>query len=124
MEDISSRESNAFWAASLFVLITVLGLAVWAWPEGSALRNPATGSLTDFQAPLMRMIVPLIFLIAIVPGVIYGFMSGTFKSSRDLIGTMTKAMHSMAYYIVMAFFCALFIDAFGKSNIGALLAIK
>src|SRR5699024_3676426 len=28
------------------------------------------------------------------------------------------------YYIVMAFFCALFIDAFGQSNIGALLALK
>lgn len=30
----------------------------------------------------------------------------------------------MSYYIVMAFFCALFIDAFGKSNLGALLAIE
>ncbi len=30
----------------------------------------------------------------------------------------------MAYYIVMAFFCALFIDAFAKSNLGALMALK
>jgi len=30
----------------------------------------------------------------------------------------------MAYYIVMAFFCALFIDAFVNSNIGALIALK
>ena len=30
----------------------------------------------------------------------------------------------MSYYIVMAFFCALFIDAFAKSNLGALLALK
>jgi aminobenzoyl-glutamate transport protein len=30
----------------------------------------------------------------------------------------------MAYYIVMAFFCALFIAAFSKSNLGALLAIE
>jgi p-aminobenzoyl-glutamate transporter AbgT len=72
----------------------------------------------------MRMIVPLIFLVAVVPGVIYGSMSGSFSSSKDLIATMTKAMHSMAYYIVMAFFCALFIDAFVNSNIGALIAIK
>lgn len=33
-------------------------------------------------------------------------------------------MAGMSYYIVMAFFCALFIDAFGRSNIGALLALK
>jgi len=30
----------------------------------------------------------------------------------------------MAYYIVMAFFCALFIAAFSQSNLGALLAIE
>ncbi len=30
----------------------------------------------------------------------------------------------MGYYIVMAFFCAQFIYAFGQSNLGALLAIK
>lgn len=33
-------------------------------------------------------------------------------------------MGGMAYYIVMAFFCALFIAAFSKSNLGALLAIE
>ena len=41
-----------------------------------------------------------------------------------MISAMSKSMNSMAYYIVMAFFCALFIDAFGKSNIGALMAIE
>jgi p-aminobenzoyl-glutamate transporter AbgT len=51
-------------------------------------------------------------------------MSGTYQTTKDLIGSMTKAMQGMSYYIVMAFFCALFIDAFGKSNLGALLAIE
>ena len=51
-------------------------------------------------------------------------MSGTFGTSKDMIDAMTKSMEGMAYYIVMAFFCALFIDAFGRSNIGALLALK
>ena len=36
---------------------------------------------------------------------------------------MSKAMQTMGYYLVMAFFAALFIDAFGKSNIGAWLAV-
>ena len=33
-------------------------------------------------------------------------------------------MSTMGYYIVMAFFAALFIAAFGRSNLGALLALK
>ena len=41
-----------------------------------------------------------------------------------MIDAMTKAMDGMTYYIVMAFFCALFVNAFATSNIGALLAIK
>lgn len=124
MESISSKESRAFWIATTAVLVSIIGLVVWAWPADSALRNPATGSLTEFQSPLMRMIVPLIFLVSVVPGVVYGYLSGVFKSSKDMISTMTKAMNSMAYYIVMAFFCALFIDAFSNSNIGALIALK
>lgn len=71
----------------------------------------------------MQAIVPLIFLLFVIPGVVHGFASGTFKNSKDLIESMTKAMNSMAYYIVMAFFCALFIDAFAKSNIGLLIAL-
>ena len=51
-------------------------------------------------------------------------MSGTFKKTKDVVAGMTKSMGDMKYYIVMVFFCALFIDAFGKSNIGALLALK
>jgi p-aminobenzoyl-glutamate transporter AbgT len=72
----------------------------------------------------MQSIVPLIFLLFLLPGVIYGYMSGTYRSTKDMIDSMTKAMQGMSYYIVMAFFCALFIDAFGKSNLGALMAIN
>ena len=82
------------------------------------------GQLTSFAAPVMQSIVPLIFLLFLLPGVVYGFMSGTYTTTKDMIDSMTKAMQGMSYYIVMAFFCALFIDAFGKSNLGALLAIE
>jgi aminobenzoyl-glutamate transport protein len=37
---------------------------------------------------------------------------------------MSKAMESMAYYLVLAFFCALFIWMFGQTKIGLLLAIQ
>ena len=33
-------------------------------------------------------------------------------------------MGGMSHYIVMAFFCALFIDSFAQSNIGAMIALK
>jgi aminobenzoyl-glutamate transport protein len=123
MEEVSAGESRAFWIASCAALLGLVLMAIWASPADSALRDDQ-GSLSSFTAPMMKSIVPLIFLLTLLPGVVFGYLSGTFASSKDLIQTMAKAMHGMAYYIVMAFFCALFIDAFGKSNLGALMAIK
>jgi p-aminobenzoyl-glutamate transporter AbgT len=51
-------------------------------------------------------------------------MVGKFKKTKDVVESMTKSMEGMAYYVVISFFAALFIDAFGKSNLGALLALK
>lgn len=123
MERLSAHEVRAFWVATLVMLAGIVALIAWTIPGGSSMRSP-TGEITAFDAPIMQSIVPLIFLLFVVPGVIYGYMAGTFKTSKDAVGSMSKAMDSMSYYIVMAFFCALFIDAFGKSNIGTLIALK
>lgn len=122
-EDLNDKQSRALTVASLVMLGGIGLLIAILVPESSPLRA-ADGQLTSFAAPIMQSIVPLIFLLFLLPGVVYGFMAGTFKTSKDMIDAMTKAMHGMSYYIVMAFFCALFIDAFGKSNLGALLAIE
>ena len=123
MDSLNSREKKSFLVATGVAILGLLLLVLVLIPETSPLRGP-NGELSSFSAPIMRSIVPLIFLLFWVPGMVYGYMSGNFASSKDMIDTMTKAMEGMAYYVVMAFFCALFIDAFGKSNIGALLALK
>ena len=123
MDKLLPKEKNAVWAACSVMVVCLLALFFWAAPADSALRAES-GDLAALSAPLMRSIVPLIFIIFLIPGVVYGLISGTFKKSKDIIDSMTKSMSGMSYYIVMAFFCALFIDAFTKSNLGALLAIK
>jgi aminobenzoyl-glutamate transport protein len=117
------KEKKAFWIATISMFLLLAGLFLWAKPQDSALRNDI-GELAAFSAPLMKSIVPIIFIVFLIPGVIYGYASGVYKESKQVIFGMTKAMNGMSYYIVMAFFCALFIDAFAKSNLGALLALK
>lgn len=90
----------------------------------AANAEPVPPQLTANTAPLMLSIVPLIFLLFIIPGIVYGYVSGTVTSHRDIISGMSKSMSTMGYYIVLAFFAALFIAAFGQSNIGALIALK
>ncbi|MFQ2093661.1 AbgT family transporter [Aeromonas taiwanensis] len=119
----SERESRAFnWAGfAMLAAVVLLGLALS--PGDSPLRAP-DGSLTTFAAPVMKSIVPLIFLLFILPGIVYGFVAGSFKSGKDLIDAMSATMNKMGSYMVMAFFCALFIKAFGDSNLGTLLALS
>ncbi len=122
-DEISTKEKRSFQIASGVMLLGLVLLYLATSYETSPLRSPE-GELSSFTAPLMQSIVPLIFLLFVIPGAVYGFVSGNFKTSKDMIDAMSKSMNSMAYYIVMAFFCALFIDAFNKSNIGALMAIE
>jgi aminobenzoyl-glutamate transport protein len=60
----------------------------------------------------------------VTPGIVYGYAAGTIKSSRNIIEGMTKAMTSMGYYLVIMFFIAQFIYAFGQSNLGVLMALQ
>lgn len=112
-------------AGLLSMLAGVIALTLWAIPEDSALRA-SNGALTSYRppAPLMNAIVPLIFFLFLIPGVVHGYIAKTFTNHRDVIKGMSEAMGTMAYYLVMAFCAALFIDAFNTSNMGALLALK
>lgn len=123
IEEVSLQDRKAFNAGGLTMLAGIALLIAAVWPESSALRNPA-GEIAAFDAPLMQSIVPIIFLLFWVPGIVHGFVGGTFKESKDVIMAMSKTMETMAYYLVMAFFCALFIKAFGDSNLGILIAMK
>ncbi len=123
MSSIGPVERKAFWAATVTMLAGVLVMVFVVLPADSPMRD-ASGSLNSFSAPIMRSIVPLIFLLFLIPGVVFGYVVGKFRTSKDMVDAMTKAMEGMSYYIVMAFFCSLFVYAFGNSNIGALLALK
>jgi aminobenzoyl-glutamate transport protein len=123
MKDLQDQERKGLrWALVAMVLGLVL-LFVTAIPSDSAWRD-LEGNLTTGAAPMMRSIVSLIFLLFLVPGMVYGVVAGTVTSSKDMIVGMTKAMNSMAYYLVIMFFIAQFVYAFGQSNLGVLLALQ
>jgi aminobenzoyl-glutamate transport protein len=123
IEPLTPNERNALrWALASMVLAAGF-LTLSALPEQSAWRG-AGGTLTEFGAPLMNSIVALIFLLFLLPAIVYGIAAGTVTSSRDVIEGMTKSLRDMAYYLVIMFFIAQFIYAFGASNLGVLLALE
>ncbi|TLU66400.1 AbgT family transporter [Thalassotalea litorea] len=123
MEPLEDHERKALRWAMFSVVIGLGILFASAYPIDSSWRAE-DGSLTAFSAPLMKSIVPLIFLLFLVPGLVYGLVIGKIKTSKDFIEGMSKAMSGMGYYLVIMFFIAQFIYAFGQSNLGILLAVK
>lgn len=123
METVQDHERRGLKFGLLAMLLGIIILIVTALPVESAWRD-AGGNLVSTTAPLMRSIVPLIFLLFLVPGVVYGLTAGTIKTSRDMIEGMTKAMSGMGYYLVIMFFIAQFVYAFANSNLGVLLAVQ
>jgi aminobenzoyl-glutamate transport protein len=123
MESLGPKEKRGLFFGLAALVVGIAILVLTSAPATSVLRAP-NGSLTASTAPLMQSIVPLIFLLYLIPGIVYGYAAGTVQSHRDIVKGMSKAMSTMGYYIVMAFFAALFIAAFSESNLGALLALK
>ena len=123
MAPLTAVERRGLILALLSVVAGIVVLALTSLPAGSAWRG-ADGTLAESGAPLMSSIVPLIFLLFVLPGVVYGYATGSVRTHRDIIEGMSQAMSGMGYYIVMAFFAALFISEFGRSNLGVLVALQ
>lgn len=113
MGELTAEERRGMIAGLASALGCLALLGLWAFAD-----------LHFRRVALDKGIVPLIFLIFLLPGIVHGYVAGTVKNHRDIVKGMSKSMSTMGYYLVMAFFAALFIYAFANSNLGILLAVK
>ncbi|MGR8950565.1 MAG: AbgT family transporter, partial [Gammaproteobacteria bacterium] len=101
---------------ALGVMTLVIGLAIFL-PNA-----PLFGDGKRF-ARWIEVTVPIIFLLFVVPGIVYGFASGQFKGERDVANAMGETLAALGPYVVLAFFAAQFIEAFKYTQLGEMLAI-
>lgn len=120
---ITTRENRAFTIASIVFVFVCIAL-VWCLTSDTSGWRAPDGSLASFKAPIMQSIVSLIFLLAGVVGVIYGYASGNFKTLRDMTYSMETITHTLVPLIVFYFFAAQFLYAFNASQMGALIAVS
>ncbi|MEL6329702.1 MAG: AbgT family transporter [Planctomycetota bacterium] len=103
--------SGAVFLAALALVVTLI---FW---EGSPLHG-VEGIFPRWVA----VIVPLMFMLTIVPAMVYGWTVGVLKDTKDAAKTMMDAMAGMAPIIVLAFFAGQFVSYFAECNLGAMLA--
>lgn len=111
------RRGLTFATATLIGMCVLIGLI--AFPETSIFRDE-TGSL----APFYGSMVPLIMIVFLITGIVYGAAIGLIKNDRDAVSLMSDAVSTMGSYIVLAFVAAQFITYFSWSNLGIIFAIQ
>ena len=129
-EALSKLEKRGLWWAAGTIAIMTVGLFYLSGfsaptetspPFYGALRNPETGALA--KSALLSGVVALIFVFFLIPGIVYGYVTGSVKKSTDVVNGMTKTMATLAMYIVLVFFAAQFVEYFKWTNLGTLLAV-
>ena len=85
--------------------------------------SPLYGSDGPFPR-WVAVIVPLMFVLTILPACVYGAVVGNIKSTKDAARTMVESMAGMAPIIVLAFFAGQFVAAFDESGLGRMLAFS
>ncbi len=122
MDPLTADEVRGLkWAGAAVLFMSGL-LALSVVPEWGVLRNPETREVLN--SPFLRGMVSLIFVFFLVPGYVFGRVTGTMRSDRDVIDGMAASMRSLGLYIVLVFFAAQFVAFFGWSNLGPIVAVK
>ena len=115
----SALEQNGLRRALLALAITLVITFLGIFVPGA----PLHGSGTHF-ARWIEATVPLLFLVFVVPGIIYGASTGKIKNDKDVAQIMGETFAGLGPYIVLAFFAAQFIESFKFSGLGEMLAIS
>ena len=143
--EITQKEREAYKFTNKILLLVIGLIVLAALPIDTGNKIPLVGDLStnvklwvinsDGTATLNTvdsfldsiffngdMVIMLMFVIFAISGLVYGFKSGKFKKSADIVPAMCKAMADMAPIIVILFFVAQFINYFNDSHLGVLVA--
>ncbi|WP_425430438.1 AbgT family transporter [Desmospora activa] len=121
IERISQREKRAFRWANLSLLVVVLIIALSIIPSDGVLRGEG-GSVVN--SPFIQSIIVFMMVVFLIPGLVYGALTGVIKNDKDAAGMMSDSLASMAGFILLIFISAQFVAFFNHTHLGTLLSVK
>ena len=125
MDVLSQKERKGLVIAGFTAIILAGLVAATVIPQAGWFRDPAAadGSFLEQIRPLLRSVVPLIFFFFAIPGIVYGRITGSIRSDRDVIDGMAKSMSTLGLYLVLVFFASQFVAFFKWTNLGTITAV-
>lgn len=136
-EDSEAREPTraegaAFLKAMGVALLTTLGIVALALP-GMPLHDTQDPALweSDFGFALVsslhtffESIEILVAIGFVLPAIVYGVLTKSIRSDKDVASMMSDTMAAMGAYVVLAFVAGQFVAYFNWTNLGAITAVK
>lgn len=118
---LQPEEKRGLRGALIAFIFTCVVLALLVIPEWGPLRG---GEANILNAPFFNSLVPVILVLFFIPGFVYGRITKTIQSDKDVAGQLSETMATMGSYIVLAFFAAQFVSYFNESKLGIVLAVN
>jgi aminobenzoyl-glutamate transport protein len=121
LERLTATEKKGMLWAGVSVLVVLILFAVTVVPENGLLRIPGKGVL---HSAFFNGMITAIMIFFLIPGIVYGMITGSVRSDKDGVKHMIASMSHLATYIVLVFFAAQFVYYFNYSNLGLIVAIE
>ncbi len=104
---------------SLVFIAVILVLYFWG-PLGLT----KSGARKFIGSAFLNGLIPILFFFFAVPGILYGYTVGTFKSSADINKAMVRQTAAVGSFVVLCFFAGQFQGLFNWTKLGTILAIE
>lgn len=119
---VTAPERSALRWAGLALLIVVAGVLALALPEGAPLRNEQGGFLP--KSPLLSSVVFLVFLVLIVPSIVFGVRLKKIAGVQSVVEMMGQSIKDTVSFVVVAFVLAQFLALFTWSGLASWVAVN
>jgi len=115
------EKKGMLWAVIAMVVTALLAVFL-VFPEGAPMRGDEMDQ-PIIKSPFMDSLVPIIAILFLVPGYVYGKVTKVIKNDKDVANQMSDTMASMGMFIVLAFTAGQFVAFFNESNMGLVLGV-
>ena len=120
---LKPEERRALRWSGLTMLLTLGFFLALIFVPGGALETWHTDPDGPGMPRWAQTIVPMIFFIFVIPGIVYGISVRSVTNDKDVAKLLIESMSNMAPIIVLAFFAAQFVEFFSYSGLGEMLAL-
>lgn len=116
---LTPAEKTAMHRSAVAVLLYIALVVV-----GFKMQVLSKDGVTVVGSLMLKGLIPLLFFLFSIAGVVYGYSVGKFTKIKDVNAAMVKQMSGMGAYVVFCFFCGQFQGLFNWTKLGTLLAIS